>query len=176
MTFFISGRDPSALAAPVRSALRQSARDFDVYDITTLSRHMRGARSEEEMATVLSGALALIGLVLAAAGLFGVTMFAVARRTSEFGIRVAMGATPANVAGQVLRQALIRTAVAIPLGWLIAYAGRRSIQKLLFGVAPDDPAVLIAASVVVALVACAAALGPALRASRIDPIVALRHD
>ena len=176
VTFFLSARDPAGLAARVRAALRGSARDLNVFDITTLSRHLRGARGDEEMATLLSGALAVIGLLLAAAGLFGVTMYAVARRTAEFGIRVAMGATPARLAAQVLGQALRRAAVAIPLGWLIAYAGRQSIQKLLFGVAPDDPGVAAAASVVVALVACVAALGPALRAARVNPLTALRHD
>lgn len=176
LTFFVAARDPAAAAAGVRSALREAARDFAVFDMVTLRQHLRGARGDEEMAALLTGSLAALGLFLAAAGLFGVTLFAVARRTAEFGIRVAMGATPARVAAQVLRQAAVRIAIAIPLGWLVAYAGRQSIQKLLFGVAAADPWTFAAASIVVAAVACAAALGPALRAARIDPISALRHE
>ena len=175
-TFFVAARDPAAVAPPVRAALRQTARDYSVYDITTLRQHLRGARGDDEVTTLLAGVLAALGLFLAAAGLFGVTLFAVARRTPEFGIRVAMGATPSRVAVQVLRQAALRIAIAIPLGWLAAYAGRQSLQKLLFGVAADDPWTFAAASAVVAAVGCAAALVPALRAARIDPLTALRHD
>ena len=137
---------------------------------------MRNSRSDEEIAAQVTGGLAAIGLLLAAAGLFGVTLFAVARRTPEFGIRVAMGATPLRLAGMVLRDAALRVAIAIPLGWALAYAGRRAIGKLLFGVAADDPWTFVLTSLVVALVACAAALHPAARAARIDPMTALRHE
>jgi predicted permease len=176
LTFFVAARDPAGVSRAVRAALRESAREFTVFDQHTLRMHMRGSRGEEEMAALLTGCLALLGLFLAAAGLFGVTMFAVARRTAEFGVRVAMGATPSRLAAQVLRQAAVRVAVAVPLGWLAAWAGRQSIQKLLFGVGAGDPATFAAASAVVALVACAATLGPALRAARIDPVSALRHE
>jgi ABC-type antimicrobial peptide transport system permease subunit len=87
-----------------------------------------------------------------------------------------MGASPRRLAQQVLREAAVRVAIALPLGWALAYAGRRAIAKLLFGVAPDDPWTFAAASAVVAVVACGAALHPALRAARIDPMTALRHE
>jgi ABC-type antimicrobial peptide transport system permease subunit len=124
----------------------------------------------------VSGSLATVGLLLASAGLFGVTLFAVARRTPEFGVRVAMGASPGRLARQVLREAGLRIAIALPLGWLLAYAGRRAIEKQLYGVAADDPATFAIASGVVSLVALIAALQPALRAARIDPMTALRHE
>jgi putative ABC transport system permease protein len=144
--------------------------------MVTMRTHLRGARGDEEMAAMLTGSLAVLGLFLAAAGLFGVTLFAVARRTREFGIRVAVGASPSRIAGQVLRQAARRVAIALPLGWTAAYAGRQSIQKLLYGIAPDDPATFAAASAVVIVVGIAASLGPALRAARVDPVTALRQE
>ena len=177
LTYFAaSSRDPSRLADSLRAVVRASARDFTILSMTTLRQHMRAARRSEELTTTVAGSLAALGLFLAAAGLFGVTMFAVARRTPEIGIRMAMGATPGRVAVQVLRQAVVRVAIALPLGWLLAWAGRQAIQKMLFGVAPDDPATFLGASLVVALVACAAALHPALRAARVDPMAALRHE
>jgi putative ABC transport system permease protein len=87
-----------------------------------------------------------------------------------------MGATPGRLLVQVMRQAGSIVVLAIPLGWLAAYAARQSIQKLLFGVSADDPWTYAAASLIVALVGCLAAIGPALRAARIDPLAALRHD
>jgi len=103
-------------------------------------------------------------------------MFAVARRTPEFGIRMALGASPGRVAGQVLRQVGMRVAIAVPLGWGVAWVGRQSIQKMLYGVTADDPATFFGASAVVAMVACVAALRPAWGAARVDPMTALRHD
>src|SRR5262249_3862294 len=113
---------------------------------------------------------------LAAAGLFGVSLFAVARRTREFGVRVAMGATPERLAAAVLRQSVARVVVAIPIGWVLALTARHALEKGLYGVAPDDPGTFVVASVVVALVGCGAALHPAWRAGRTDPVTALRHD
>jgi putative ABC transport system permease protein len=176
MTYFIAAADPGALAGPVRDLLRASAREFRFGDMVTLSQHMSLARTQETRMAIIVGSLAALGLFLAAAGLFGVTMFAVARRIPEFGIRMAMGASPARVAAQVLRQAALRVAIALPLGWMVAWGGRQAIQKMLYGIAPDDPSIFLGASVVVAFVGCAAALRPAVRAARVDPMTALRHD
>jgi ABC-type lipoprotein release transport system permease subunit len=76
----------------------------------------------------------------------------------------------------VLRHAALQVAIAAPLGWAVAWVGRKAIQKMLYGIASDDPATFAAATAVVALVACAAALRPAWRAARVDPMTALRHD
>jgi ABC-type antimicrobial peptide transport system permease subunit len=177
MTFLLAtARDPGAVAPAVRGVLRESASDFLILDVQTLQQLMKTAHSSETLNATVTGSLAALGLFLAAAGLFGVTMFAVARRTPEFGLRMALGASPGRVAGQVVRQAALRVFVAVPLGWGVAWVGRQSIQKMLYGVTADDPVTFVAASVVVALVACAAALRPALRAARVDPMTALRHE
>jgi putative ABC transport system permease protein len=176
-TYFVeTHQDPTVVADSVRDFLRAADKTFTLTDMTSLRRHMRNARSEEEVAAQVTGGLAVVGLLLAAAGLFGVTLYAVAKRTPEFGVRMAMGAAPARLLRQVLREAVTRVAIAIPLGWAIAFAGRHAIQKILFGVAADDPWTFAGASLVVAAVGCAAALHPAVRAAKVDPILALRHE
>jgi putative ABC transport system permease protein len=177
LTWMIHTRqDPGDMAAPLRGFIGSADPEFTLLGTRTFREHMREARSDQEVGVQIAGSLAGVGLLLAAAGLFGVTLFAVARRTPEFGVRAAMGASPWRLARQVLREAGLRVAIALPLGWLLAYAGKRAIGKLLFGVAPDDPWTFAAASALVALVACAAALDPALRAARVDPMTALRHE
>jgi len=176
MWLVATSRDPGLAADAVRRTLRKSAADFLILKENTMRQLMDAAHSSETLTATITGSLAGLGLFLAAAGLFGVTMFAVARRTPEFGIRMALGASPGRVAGQVLRQVGMRVAIAVPLGWGVAWVGRQSIQKMLYGVTADDPATFIGASAVVAMVACVAALRPALRAAHVDPMTALRHD
>jgi putative ABC transport system permease protein len=177
LTFFLtSQKDPGLLADSTRSFLRGNAKAYTILDMVTLRQHMRNARGDEQATAEIVGGLAGIGLVLAAAGLFGVTLYAVARRTSEFGLRVALGATPGRLLRQVLKQAGVRIAIAIPLGWALAWAARHAMGRLLYGVAPDDPWMFALAAAVVAAVGCIAVLPPAVRAARIDPITALRHD
>lgn len=176
LTWFVETKgDPAGLAASVRNAMRGDPAQT-LFGSQTLREHLRNSRRRQELAAQVSGSLATVGLLLAAAGLFGVTLFAVARRTPEFGVRVAMGASPGRLIRQVLREAGLRIVIAVPLGWLLAYAGRRAIEKQLYGVAPDDPWTFATASAIVATVALAAALQPALRAARIDPMTALRHE
>jgi putative ABC transport system permease protein len=177
MTWLIStARDPGLAADAVRGTLRKSASDFLILKENTMRELMDAAHSSETLTATVTGSLAGLGLFLAAAGLFGVTMFAVARRTPEFGIRMALGASPGRVAGQVLRQVTLRIAIALPFGWAVAWVGRQSIQKMLYGVTADDPATFIGASAIVTLVATVAALRPALRAAHVDPMTALRHE
>jgi predicted permease len=168
-------RDPSAMAASVRKFARESGA-FTLVDMTTMRQHMNSARSDELLEASVAGSLAVVALLLAAAGLFGVSLFAVARRTREFGVRVALGATPRALAAAVLAQAALRVAVALPLGWGLAWASRGALGKLLYGIAPGDPWTLAAAAALVAATAAVAALIPALRAARIDPVIALRHE
>ena len=174
-TFFIaSRRDPAALVQALRPLARRA--DFILLDCQSLSQFLHNARMHEEMGAEVTGSLALTALLLAAAGLFGVTLFAVARRAREFGVRVAMGARPVDLALQVLRQAGVRVALAFLPGWALAYAARGALKGELYGVAPDDPSTLLVASAVVAGVAILAALYPALRAAHSDAMTALRQE
>src|ERR1035438_9247901 len=177
LTFFLaSPKDPGLLADSIRSFLRGNEKAYVILDMVTLRQHMRNARSEEQATAEIVGGLAGIGLLLAAAGLFGVTLYAVARRTAEFGLRVALGATPGRLLRQVLKEAGVRIAIAIPLGWALAWAARHAMEQMLYGIAPDDPWTFALAAAVVVAVGVVAVLPPAVRAARIDPMAALRHE
>jgi predicted permease len=117
-----------------------------------------------------------LALVLATVGLFGVTYYAVAQRTREFGVRMALGATPRKVVQLVLREGLRLTAPGVALGILGALIGARLLARALFGVSPGDPATFAATAALQAAVALAAAALPAYRATQADPIVALRQE
>lgn len=112
--------------------------------------------------------------MLAAAGIYGVMAYSVAQRTREIGIRMALGARRAEVMGLVLRQSIVLTAVGISLGLAGAAAVTRYLEGMLFGLTPLDLTTFIAVSVIFALVAAGAAYVPARRATKIDPLVALR--
>jgi predicted permease len=177
LTFFVeSKRDPESVAALIRTLARRADSGFTLTSMHTLRQHMFSARKDDAILTTVSGGLALLGLVLAAAGLFGVTSYAVSRRMREFGLRVALGATGADLRGQVLKMASLQAAAGIPLGWVMALVSGRWIGSMLFGVKASDPWVLAAASGVVVVVALLAALRPAFAAGRIDPMVALRYE
>jgi putative ABC transport system permease protein len=130
----------------------------------------------ERLIAQLLSAFALLSLGLAAVGLYGVLGYSVARRTSEIGVRLALGATPAGVLRAVLRQAammvLVGSAIGVPGALLLS----RFLTGLLYGVTPADPPVLGFAVSCLFLVAIAAAAVPAWRAARVDPLVALRHE
>jgi ABC-type antimicrobial peptide transport system permease subunit len=115
-------------------------------------------------------------MILAMLGVYGVLAFAVAQRTSEFGVRMALGATPADIAALVLKAGslLVLAGVAIGMGGYLAL--NRLVATLLFSTPSMDPAMLVAAPLLLALVALAACLVPAMRATRIEPVNALRHD
>ncbi|MGA2134032.1 MAG: FtsX-like permease family protein [Bryobacteraceae bacterium] len=165
-----------ALAAAVRHQTRQKDAAFIVTGMHTMSQHMYAARKEETVMTGASAALAVLGLLLASAGLFGVTSYAVSRRMREFGLRVAFGATRTDLHRQVLKRVALQAAMGIPLGWVMAFAARRLLASTLYGVKPTDPWVAIAACGLVAVVVLCAALRPAFTAARVDPMVALRYE
>jgi predicted permease len=174
--FLASQKDPGLLADSIRSFIRGNEKAYTILDMVTLRQHMRNARSEEQASAEIVGGLAGLGLLLAAAGLFGVTLYAVTRRTSEFGLRVALGATPGRLLRHVLKEAAVRIAIAIPLGWALAWAARHAMEQMLYGIAADDPWTFALAAAVVVAVGVVAVLPPALRAARIDPMAALRHE
>lgn len=175
VTYFLeTARDAGRITAPARERIRKADSAFVAHDFLTLSQHMRRQRNEEELAADISGGMALLCIMLAAAGLFGVTLYAVGRRMREFGIRVAMGATSALLARQVIREALRLALAGVTLGCGLALAGQHLLRGLLYGLNPWNLWMLAAAVVLVTLVALAAAALPARRAAHADPISALR--
>jgi ABC-type antimicrobial peptide transport system permease subunit len=131
--------------------------------------------SRERFALVLMGAFALLTLALATLGLYGVLAYAVRQRSTEIGIRIALGATAAQVRTLVFRQAVLVVSLGIAVGLAGALVLGRWLAALAFGIAPSDPRILIASAVVLALVAFVAAWLPAQRAARVEPRIAMQE-
>ena len=126
--------------------------------------------------TQMTLSFAGLAALLAGIGLYGVLAYNVARRTREIGIRMAIGATGANVRGMMVREVGAMLGIGCGLGLAGAYAGSQVVSSLLFGITPRDPAVFIGAAVLLGCIAAVAAYLPTLRATRVDPIEALRYE
>jgi len=147
-----------------------------VTKVRSLAEQVDASIVRERMLGVLSGVFAALGLVLAGVGLYGVMAYMVASRTSEIGIRVALGARPSRISGMVVREALLLTAAGVVVGIAGALLLSRSLASLLYGLTPYDPLTLWSVVLVMLLTGLAAAYLPSRRAARLDPTVALRHE
>jgi predicted permease len=169
-----AGVPPASLIQPLRRELR--ALDPDVVArFEPLSGRLRESLVIERVVAVISGFLGTVALLLAAAGLYGLLAYSVSLRTAEIGVRMALGASQASVRRLLLKDALALTAAGALGGCGAALLLARFAGKVLYGVAPNDPWALAAATVMMLAVAFAAAAIPTRRASRIDPMAALRH-
>ena len=146
------------------------------FGVTLLSAQVRNSLRLERLMAQLSSIFTALALLLAAIGIYGVVAYAVTRRTNEIGIRMALGARRADVVQVVLREAVLVVAAGIMLGLPAAFVASRLIKALLFGVRPADPLLMILTVIIMAAVALLASYLPARRASRIDPMVALRYE
>jgi putative ABC transport system permease protein len=162
------------------STVRQLTGDLDrtqpVYEFRRLEEALAGSIAPRRFNTLLIGFFACGALVLAVAGTFGVVARTVTRRTREAAVRIALGARPADVAAMIVRQAMLQTFAGIFVGIPAALAVGRTLRTLLYGVEPYDPSMIAAAAAVLGLSALIASAVPALRAARIDPLVALRAE
>jgi ABC-type antimicrobial peptide transport system permease subunit len=132
--------------------------------------------NQERLVARLTELFGVLALILACLGLYGLTAYTVARRTNEIGIRMALGADRGNVLGLVLRSALVQVGLGLAIGIPAALAGGHLLASQLYRVKSYDPAILGAAALILAASAILAASVPASRASRVDPIIALRHE
>jgi ABC-type antimicrobial peptide transport system permease subunit len=137
---------------------------------------VRGATARERLMSVITGAFAILAMLVAAVGLYGVFAYTVAQRTSEIGLRLALGATRGRVRWMVLRQVGATALIGGTLGIVSALVLGRAAQSLLFGLEFHDTGVLLSSFVILALVALAAGFVPANRACRVDPIRALKYE
>jgi ABC-type antimicrobial peptide transport system permease subunit len=160
----------------VREAIWRVDRDQPVWKIRTMDDLVRRAVGAPRFTMQLVAAFAVLALVLAAVGIYGVISYTVAQRTREIGLRVALGARRADVLALVVRRGLLLTAVAITVGVGAALWAARLLRSQLFGVATIDPITFGAVPLVLTAVALVATLVPAWRASRVSPMVALRSD
>jgi putative ABC transport system permease protein len=167
---------PAAAAAPVRAALQSVDPTQAPYDVRTMESAMRDALAQRRFSLLLFAGFAALSLALVAVGLYGVMTHAVAARTHEMGVRLALGARPAEVRGLVVRHGLRLLALGLALGIPAAIAGARLLGTLLYGVTPSDPLTTLAVIGTIALVTALAAYIPARRATRVDPATVLRGD
>jgi len=177
MTFALRTRsDASTLAASIRDAVRGVNPNLPVYALQTQSATIEAAMENERRFAWLSTFFGAIALVLTVIGLYGVMSYAVAERTREIGVRMALGAQPSSVLGMVLRQGLRVAFIGLVLGLAGALAAQKLLTSFLFGVTGTDPVTFAAIAALLALVAGGACLIPARRAARVDPLVALRYE
>ncbi len=168
--------DEAALTAKIRPLVADLDGNLPVTSLRTMAQQIDANTSQDRLVSVLSGSFAGLATVLAAIGLFGVLSFTVSQRTREFGLRMALGATPAAVRALVLRSVLRMTLIGGAIGLGAAVYVARLAASLLFEMSTMDPIVLSAAAALLAIVALGAGFIPALRASRVDPMKALRQD
>jgi ABC-type antimicrobial peptide transport system permease subunit len=168
--------DPLSVAASLRAALTKMDPDQPVGDIKTLSEYVARSSATPQFTAVLVGGFAVMALLLAGVGLFSVMAYSVAQRGREIGIRMALGAQAADVRGLVVSQALRMGLAGLALGVAGAFATTRVLSSLLFGVSAGDPLTFAAVCALLLGVVLLAAYLPARRATRVDPIVALRMD
>ncbi len=174
MTVIVRGTNEALLAGTLRRQVTALDRAVPVTQVTTLSAQLQTASIAEQLTATLVTGVGAVGLFLSMIGLYGIVSFMVARRTREIGVRVALGARPADVVADVLKQGARYALIGGCLGLVFAAGAARLMRSALYGVSIADPLAFGGATVLVIVVALAAAYLPARRAARIDPIVALR--
>jgi putative ABC transport system permease protein len=168
--------DPDAAVPAIRTSMRSLDADLPLVALTSLDELTRQSTSARRLETSLLAAFAAIALILAAVGVFGVLAFYVVQHLPEFGVRLALGASPAALVAQVLRRGLILMALGTAIGLPAALALGRTMSTLLFHVAPTDPWAIGVSVAVLTVVTVAACKLPARRAMRTDPLLVLRAD
>jgi putative ABC transport system permease protein len=168
--------DPALQTAALRSALAEIDPNQPLVKVRTMEENMATTVAQPRFRTWLIGILAMLALVLAAVGVYGVMSYTVTQRTSEIGVRVALGAQPKDVFRIIVGQGLRLALFGVGVGLAAALVLTRLLQSFLFGISAYDPVTFIAVSLLLTLVAVAASYFPARRATRVDPMIALRYE
>jgi len=168
--------DPEALIGPVRREIQSVDPELPVSEVRTMDQVLDESASSRRWTMAMLAAFAGLALVLAMVGIYGVMSWSVAQRTREIGIRVALGADSGNVLAMVIGYGLSLSALGLAIGLAGAFALRRFLASLVFDVSPSDPLIYAGVAVLMLAVAMAACYVPARRASRVDPLIALRCD
>lgn len=181
MTLHVRLSDVSeASVGRIRAAVQAVQPDVPMFQLHTLAEEVDAALIRERLVATLSSVFGVVALVLICVGLYGLMAFSVARRTTEIGVRVALGATPSAIRGLMARQALrvllIGLATGVPAAWIAGRLASTQLATLLFGLTPGDPVSFGLATALLAIVTLCAGILPVLGASRVDPIIALRHE
>jgi putative ABC transport system permease protein len=168
--------DPLRFVDAVRSAVREVDPDQPLARIATMDDLLSRSTGQRRMSMLLLGIFAAIGLTLAATGIYGVMSYSVSQRAQEMGVRMALGASRTEVLAIVMRQGMILAGIGTAIGLLAAAALTRAVQSQLFGVAAWDPATFVGVTVLLVLIGALATFVPAWRATRLDPVFALRQE
>jgi ABC-type antimicrobial peptide transport system permease subunit len=168
--------DPQSLLAGIEQQVRGLGPDIHIVRTGTLAGQRDESLLQERLISTLATAFGILALVLSAVGLYGVLAYSVARRTSEIGLRMALGALPGDVVWSVLRQTLWLVGIGLAAGIPASIFLAKLVRSLLYGVTPTDALAQVSAAALLAAVAVAASYLPARRAGRIDPMIALRYE
>ena len=168
--------NPETIIPVVRSIVSQLDNNLPVFDVKTQSEQIEGSLFQQRLIARLSSFFGGLSLLLACVGLYGLLSYEVSRKTQEIGVRMALGALPSDVFRFIVRQGIALSAVGTVLGILAALGVTRYLASLLYGVRPFDPLTFLAVALLLGLVALAACYVPARRATRVDPMVALRYE
>ncbi|MDQ3172947.1 MAG: ABC transporter permease [Acidobacteriota bacterium] len=168
--------DPLNLSAPVRAAITQVSDRLPILNLTSLRIQTDESLKQEKLIAQLVSFFGLLGLGLSCVGLYGIMAHAVVRRTNEIGIRMALGADRGHIIWMVLKESLLLVAVGVVIGVPAAWGAAHLISNQLFGLNPSDPVTLLTAVILLSLVAALAGYLPARKASRVNPLAALRYE
>jgi len=168
--------DPSSLTSAVRNEVKALDADTPVTQVKTLQQHLSSDVAQPRFRTTLITVFALIALVLASIGIYGVISYTVSHRTNEIGIRMALGAQRRQVLNMIIGQGLKLAVASVTIGLAAAFALTRLMKNFLFGVSATDPVTFGAVATLLLGIALLACYIPARRATRVDPVIALRHD
>jgi ABC-type antimicrobial peptide transport system permease subunit len=168
--------DPASVSASLRQAVQATASSLPPVKIRTMSDLVDDSLQTDRFIERLSEGFGLLAMLLASIGLYGIMAYTVARRTRDIGIRLALGAAPGNVLWQVLRETLLLVLMGIVIGVPLALGGTHLVRNMIFGLGFADPIAILSAAILLAIVAALAGFLPAWRASRVDPMVALRYE
>jgi ABC-type antimicrobial peptide transport system permease subunit len=169
-------REPLSLVPAVRAQVAALDRDTPIYFVRTMAQNIDRDRYFNDLFGAIFAIFGLCALVLAAVGVYGVIAFSVERRTQEIGVRMALGARRRDVFAMLMRQGALQLAIGLALGLPLAFGASRLIAQSLFRVQPGDPAVFVAVTAGMSLVALLASLIPGQRATEIDPNVAMHYE
>ena len=168
--------DPTSFAGALRNEVWSIDKDQSVYDINTMHQTLSEMMSQRRFNMLLLGLFAAVALTLAAVGIYGVISYSVTQRSHEIGIRIALGAQSGDVLKMVVGQGMVLAGAGVSIGLIAAFALTKLMSSLLFGVSAADPVTFVLISLLLAGVALIACLVPARRATKVDPMVALRYE
>lgn len=168
--------DPSAAATAVRDAVKQTAANLPPVEIETMNQRVAESLTSDRMVTRLAGAFGVLAMILVCIGLYGIMSYAVSSRTSEIGIRMALGARKSSVLWLILRESSLLILIGAAIGLPAIFAAGKWISSLLFGVKPADPVTMASATAIILAAGLVACYLPARRAMSVEPVVALRYE